>query len=89
MQKVNFSGYREMEFNNQSCLIMPKISAIELKQFRKDLGLTQKEFSDFYGINIRTLKRWEGDDVQSPRFTQEFQRVVMDFVLKYAKTRGG
>jgi DNA-binding transcriptional regulator YiaG len=30
-----------------------------IKKMRKDAGMTQKMFSDFFGIPVRTLQDWE------------------------------
>ena len=31
----------------------------KLKSFRETTGLSQKEFSDYFGISVRTLQGWE------------------------------
>ena len=31
----------------------------EIKKLRKEAGMTQKAFSDFFGIPVRTLQDWE------------------------------
>ena len=31
----------------------------EIKKMRKEAGMTQKAFSEFFGIPVRTLQDWE------------------------------
>ena len=31
----------------------------EIKKMREEAGMTQKAFSDFFGIPVRTLQDWE------------------------------
>jgi DNA-binding transcriptional regulator YiaG len=64
--------------DGQSCVLTPLMSAQDIKNFRHSRGLTQKQFADAYGINLRTLKRWEGEDVVSPRFTAPFQKLLRE-----------
>ncbi len=40
---------------------MPGISGSEIKDIRKALNMTQKEFSDFTGVSKPTIERWEAD----------------------------
>lgn len=30
-----------------------------IKEIRKDMGLSQKDFSDRFGLSVRTLQNWE------------------------------
>lgn len=45
----------------------------EIKNFRKELGLTQKEFSEIIGIGIATLNRYENGALQSEAHDQAIQ----------------
>ena len=38
----------------------------ELDQMRRSLGMTWKQFAEYSGIGIATLKRWMGGEIQSP-----------------------
>lgn len=38
------------------------ISAMQLKEKRKDLGLTQREFAELIGVSKPTIERWETSD---------------------------
>lgn len=35
------------------------ITSAQLKEKRKDLGLTQREFANFIGVSKPTVERWE------------------------------
>ena len=32
---------------------------VTIKEIRKDMGLSQKDFSDRFGLSVRTLQNWE------------------------------
>lgn len=53
------AAYRE--YRNRKGMIQPE----EIKKFRKELGLTQKELSKILGIGIATLNRYENGALQS------------------------
>jgi putative zinc finger/helix-turn-helix YgiT family protein len=38
----------------------------QIDQFRRDLGMTWKQFAEYVGIGTATLKRWMGGEIQSP-----------------------
>lgn len=58
------AAYRE--FRNQKGMAQPE----EIKKFRKELGLTQKELSEILGIGIATLNRYENGALQSEAHDQ-------------------
>ena len=41
---------------------------MEIRKLRKLTGLTQKQFSDKYGIPISTLKNWEYGYRECPKY---------------------
>jgi putative zinc finger/helix-turn-helix YgiT family protein len=53
------AAYRE--YRNRKGMAQPD----EIKKFRKELGLTQKELSEILGIGIATLNRYENGALQS------------------------
>ena len=53
------AAYRE--FRNRKRMVQPE----EIKKFRKELGLTQKELSEILSIGIATLNRYENGALQS------------------------
>lgn len=61
------AAYRE--YRKIKGMIQPE----EIKKFRKDLGLTQKEFSEIIGIGIATLNRYENGALQSEAHDQAIQ----------------
>lgn len=48
------------------CAMIDEISGEEIRVFREELGLTQKQFSESLGIPLSTLRKWE-QDVAKPR----------------------
>jgi len=45
-----------LEAKEKGRLVRPKVNVAEI---RKELGLTQKEFSHIYHIKLETLRNWE------------------------------
>lgn len=39
-----------------------------IKNMRKEAGMTQKMFSDFFGIPVRTLQDWEAGVRKPPEY---------------------
>jgi putative transcriptional regulator len=33
--------------------------AVDVKKTREELGFSQKEFADYFGVSIRTVQEWE------------------------------
>ena len=48
----------------------------EIKKFRKELGLTQKEMSEVFGIGIATLNRYENGALQSEAHDQAIRLIM-------------
>lgn len=42
--------------------INSKITSEDIRNFRKKLGLTQREFADLFGVSKPTVERWEASD---------------------------
>lgn len=40
----------------------------EIKRLRKEAGMTQQMFSDFFGIPVRTLQDWENERRTPPDY---------------------
>lgn len=72
--------------DSESCAIFPVITASRIKEFRMQKGMTQEEFANKYGINVRTLKRWEGDRAK-PRLTETFRKILADLGLSKTSKR--
>ena len=58
------AAYRE--FRRRKGWLQPE----DIKAFREELGLTQKQFSDLLGIGIATLNRYENGSLQSESHEQ-------------------
>ena len=44
------------------------VMSFSIKEFRKDLNLTQKEFSETFNIPISTLRKWEQFQASPPEY---------------------
>jgi DNA-binding transcriptional regulator YiaG len=39
-----------------------------IKELRTASGMTQKEFSDYFGMSKRAIEEWEGERRQCPQY---------------------
>lgn len=44
---------------------------MEIKDYRKSAGLTQKEFSELFGIPIDTVKHWDSGRRNPPEWAEK------------------
>ena len=49
-----------------------------LKEYREFLGLTQKEFSEKYNIQIGTLRNWEQGRRDTPKYVLTMAQELME-----------
>ena len=52
-----------------------------VRDFRRHLLLTQQEFSNRYGIPLRTLKRWEASPETCCPNIKRYQHFLFDFFV--------
>lgn len=41
---------------------------LTIKELRKQTGMTQKQFADYFGIPYRTIQNWEGGVNKCPEY---------------------
>ncbi len=54
---------------------------IDIAAIRAEQELTQEQFADLFGINIRTLRNWE----QGRRIPRGPARILLQLISKYPK----
>ncbi len=59
-----------------------------VKEIRGICEMTQKEFADFTGIPIDTLKSWESGKSNPPDYVIDFLRISVEMVSKTAEEEG-
>lgn len=69
-----------MQEDSEVCAIFPQVDAFRIRDYRISKKMTQEEFANRYGINVRTLKRWEGDK-STPRFSDAFRKILSDWAI--------
>ena len=42
--------------------VVHKISPVDVKNIRADVGMSQREFASAFGISVNTLRHWERGD---------------------------
>ena len=52
-------GEHKFPVDIQNCLVAPKLSGVAIKKYRKRIGMSQREFSNYFDIPLGTLRRWE------------------------------
>lgn len=53
---------------------------IDIKELRKSLNMTQKEFSEFCGVTERTVQKWEAGNTIPQLVHKFFQYVNNEFI---------
>lgn len=48
----------------------------DIQKLRKEMNMTQKEFADYFGFNLRTLQNWEIERVKTPDYLIELLKRV-------------
>jgi len=51
---------------NQTKIVVHKPKPVDVKAIRKKAGMTQKQFSDIFGLSVGTLRHWE-QGARNPR----------------------
>lgn len=51
----------------------------QIRQLRTEAGLSRKEFSEVYGIPVRTLEEWEAGRRNPPEYVVR----MLSYIVKY------
>lgn len=51
----------------------------QIRQLRTETGLSRKEFSEVYGIPVRTLEEWEAGRRNPPEYVVR----MLSYIVKY------
>ncbi len=51
---------------NETKIVIHKPKPVDVKAIRKKTGMTQKQFSDVFGLSVGTLRHWE-QGARNPR----------------------
>lgn len=49
-----------------------------IEKIRKEMGLSQKEFSKKYGINVHTLQAWEQQTRKTPSYIDNLFKYILE-----------
>ena len=52
------------------------LQARRIRMIRTNLGMSQNEFADKYGVPVRTLQEWEQARSSPPAFMMNFLKVI-------------
>lgn len=56
---------------------------MDIKNVRDYMNMSQKEFSEFWGININTLQNWEQGRAKAPDYLQNIFYRYFDLDTRY------
>lgn len=59
-----------------------KLTGKEFRFIRKELGLTQKDISDEFGLDVQTVARWEKGETKGASFNPADRLIRMLFLLR-------
>jgi len=62
---------------------------VDVKAIRSKLGLSQSEFAERYGFNLRTLQDWECGRVQPPSAVRAYLAVIDRFPANVERALSG
>lgn len=53
-----------VEFSKNKCpkAVVHKFSAVDVKNIRANVGMSQSEFASAFGVSVSTLRHWERGD---------------------------
>ena len=56
----------------------------EVKELREKMGMTRREFSDYYGIPYRTVQDWEAEKRELPEYLLRLMkyRAEVEYMVK-------
>lgn len=49
-----------------------------IKEIRKQTGMSQREFAEYFGIPVRTIQEWEQERRQPPPYLSELLERILD-----------
>lgn len=55
-----------------------------IREMRKCTGMTQKQFSEYFGIPHRTIQNWEGQERECPKYLLD----LIEYKLRNEKKIG-
>ncbi|MDO5410580.1 MAG: helix-turn-helix domain-containing protein [Lachnospiraceae bacterium] len=58
-------------------------SGDRIRNLRKGTGMSRKEFSDYFGIPLRTVEDWEAGRRKPPEYVPR----LMEYQIKYEKLK--
>ena len=60
-----------------------KGSRMDIKSVRDYMNMSQKEFSEFWGINVNTLQNWEQGRAKAPDYLNNIFFKYFDLEARY------
>ena len=51
---------------------------MDIKKIREDLGMSQSQFAEHFGINLNTLQNWEQGRSRTPEYVFNFLFKIFD-----------
>lgn len=56
---------------------------MDIKRVRDYMNMSQKEFAEFWGINVNTLQNWEQGRAKAPDYLENFFNKYFDLESRY------
>jgi DNA-binding transcriptional regulator YiaG len=61
----------------ETCIMFPAVEKSEILKYRIENGLTQKQFSERFGVPLRTVQKWEQGVARPTKSTMSLLKIVM------------
>jgi DNA-binding transcriptional regulator YiaG len=62
-----------------ACYLVPTMRQFNVGLYRESLSLSQVEFCKMYGLNLSTLRKWEGN-MAKPSWSTQFVKMLDDWI---------
>jgi len=74
------------DLDTSECLVFPEITGDQVVEFRKRIGLSQREFAVEFDIPLGTLRRWEQEQSSPSKSRLELFELRVKSMLKKKAT---
>lgn len=61
----------------------------EIKDLRKEMGLSQSKFAEYFDIPLKSVQNWEIERSHPPAYVPRLIRRILDYRKKFGELKNG
>lgn len=61
----------------------------EIKDLRKEMGLSQSKFAEYFDIPVKSVQNWEIERSHPPAYVPGLIRRILDYRKKFGELKNG